>query len=271
MNILEPSGIVESIFGSTIWIELVPVKKGANFVSFLKDVDIDVVGKPSVHPNGNVSIHPRYVSSSHVLDYGIKSSDGEASTKEISVADFRNSQQLYNKLKPKNSPYKILHDRSSFLRAKELYDPISYIEQEIRKKYVKEVGYGKIPEPKGYRKDLPDHKVSQLDLFEILSLELLKPASDHYFTQQIEQGVNIVDARHLTRLDEYDLPFDNAELVRFRSIRNAVMHFRIVTIEDVDFIIKTQSKMYQFGIKELTRDAFIAGAARNQWLATRGT
>ncbi|GEM_PF-3357045 len=249
MNIVKPKGKLEELIGTGLWIELVPTRKGLEFSEYFTDVDIDIMSAPFVQGDGIVRIQPVWESSSHILYFG--EPRDEKLSRQITVADFRNSRDFYAKLTGKKAGYKVLYDRVSFFRSKELYEHIAQVEQYIREKYVAEVGYDDLPVPQKFRSDSVDHRITQFDLFELTAIEFLKPASDDYFELQISIGLSPTDARKLTRLDEFGIPLSGPELNRFRQIRNSIMHFKVVTNDDVAFIVDAHSKMSYFHLSDI--------------------
>lgn len=177
----------------------------------------------------------------------------ENSKEKVSIIDFKGSEKFYNcfrKDKPK-SP-KIVSDEFSVNRAKAMYEYIARIETKLRDgiKIDKELNIA----PKNYKKNLPDSRLSQIDLTEYLERILLRKSSEDYFLKHAlgaETHDELVAARNLTVLDEENLPYSEEDFRKFIRIRNAIMHFRVITHKDCEALLVFYGKFEQHNFEVL--------------------
>jgi hypothetical protein len=90
-----------------------------------------------------------------------------------------------------------------------------------------------------------------------MNKHLLKPSSKSYFLSQLNAaGDNeelIIQARNSLVLDELEMPFSTDEFTSFIKVRNAIMHFKVVTFSDTQSVIRLHEKLMQYGILKLAR------------------
>lgn len=177
----------------------------------------------------------------------------------IDIPDFNNSEQLYAVLSGDKSFGKIITDKYSSKRGALLYEYISRMEGQLRKEYIKQFGTTSI-NPSNYNSKLPDHKINQYGLFEMVEKELLSPASEDFYIKNVglaSSKEDLIKARKLTRLDEMKLPFSNEDFEHMRNVRNGVMHFRVITRQDAEKLLEIAARFenYTYGnlIKEMAK------------------
>lgn len=180
--------------------------------------------------------------------------DGEI---KLSFADFEGSDEFYAVVAKKNSPLKIIKDEFSVQRSTSLFEYISKIELDLRQAVYRNRYTINAEAPINKRSKTPDDTISQYDLTEIMNKHLLKPSSKSYFLSQLNAaGDNeklIVQARNSLVIDELEMPFSTDEFTSFIKVRNAIMHFKVVTFSDTQSIIRLHEKLMQYGISKLAR------------------
>lgn len=90
-----------------------------------------------------------------------------------------------------------------------------------------------------------------------MNKHLLKPSSKSFFLSQLNAAGDseqlIMQARNSLVIDELEMPFSIDEFTSFVKVRNAIMHFRVVTFSDAQTVIGFHEKLMQYGILKLAR------------------
>lgn len=162
----------------------------------------------------------------------------ESFDKIVEIQDFKSSKEFYDIFSGK-SKHKILSDEHSYARASDLYEFASKVETKLRLEYVKQYSEN-ISLPKNYNSKLRDHIIGQFETFELFTDLLHSDSSDDFYLSRIKNAVNDKEkiiARKLNKLDELNFEITREEFDRFCKVRNAIMHFRVITTEDsVEFL-----------------------------------
>lgn len=211
----------------------------------LDALDIEIYAEPYIE--GNVlSFSP--TASSKELTYYISRLPGTDESrwnpKQVFIADFPNSESFYNLFRGEKKTFKILTDDYSYKRAQVLYEYVADLEKTMRNWYARSYGGDQI-NPKNKMHKLPDHLIAQLDILEFFQHVLFSPSSDDYFLENIKKASTsaaLLSIRKATKSDEMKLPFSEEEYRKFAHIRNAVMHFKVITINDASFCLDFVSK-----------------------------
>lgn len=176
---------------------------------------------------------------------------------ELTFIDFEGSDDLYAAIAKKNSPLKIIKDEFSIQRSASLFQYLSKIELDLRQAVYRNRRSIDADAPSVKRSKTPDDTISQYDLTEIMNKHLLKPSSDQYFLSQLHAAGDdeelIHEARKSLVINELELPFTPEEYTTFIKVRNAVMHFKVVTFSDVQVVIRLHEKLMQYGMLKLAR------------------
>lgn len=171
----------------------------------------------------------------------------------LKIPDFKGSKDFYSRLSARSSKVKILEDKFSEDRGEILFKYISQTEKGLRKRYHDFYDVEELAKSRDYINRRPDHFINYYGLSEMINDQLLAPSSNQFYIDKLSTASNVQEklaARTFTRLDELDLPIDAEDLRQFAKIRNAVMHFRVVTYEEAEFLLRV-SAFYQ--VKELER------------------
>ena len=180
--------------------------------------------------------------------------DGEIN---ISCSDFDASDEFYEAIGKKNSPLKIIKDEFSIQRSASLFEYISKIELDLRQGVFRNRHNIDAEDPANKRSKTPDDTISQYDLTEIMNKHLLKPSSEAFYLSRLnaagDDEQQIVEARNTLVIDELEMPFSIDEFKSFVRVRNAIMHFRVVTFSDAELVVKFHEKLMQYGILQLAR------------------
>lgn len=183
-----------------------------------------------------------------------KIKDGEIN---ISCSDFDASDDFYEAISKRNSPLKIIKDEFSVQRSASLFEYISKIELELRQGVYRNRHNIDAEDPANKRSKTPDDTISQYDLTEIMNKHLLKPSSETFYLSRLNAAGDderqIVEARNTLVIDELEMPFSIDEFKSFIRVRNAIMHFRVVTFSDAELVIKFHEKLMQYDILQLAR------------------
>lgn len=163
--------------------------------------------------------------------------------KKKHIANFPCSATLYEFCKGSvGKRPKIVTDAYSVERSEILFAAFSELEVRLRKRIVKDENLNRMIDDlnlEGIRLKDGNHKVSNMTLFEIITLVLMSPCSENYYLERVEESDRSNEAlatlRGLRVLDEVYFPLNFEELDRLRNIRNACMHFKIITHDDFLF------------------------------------
>lgn len=174
---------------------------------------------------------------------------------KLTFVDFEGSDGFYAAIAKKNSPLKIIKDEFSVQRSAPLFQYLSKIELDLRQAVYRNRHSINADAPSAKRGKTPDDTISQYDLTEIMNKHLLKPSSDKYFLSQLNAAGDdkelILQARKSLVINELEMPFTPEEYTSFIKVRNAVMHFKVVTFSDVQVVIRLHEKLMQYGILKL--------------------
>lgn len=231
-------------------------------MELLKSIDIKLVSIPyysksdstfeiiphRVNREVSMDVYPAEMRKMHQIK------EGEI---KISLADFEGSDDFYAAVARKTSPLKVIKDEFSVQRSASLFEYISKIELDLRQGVYRNRHSINAEDPVNKRSKTPDDTISQYDLTEIMNKHLLKPSSKSFFLSQLNAaGDNeqlILRARDSLVIDELEMPFSIDEFTSFVKVRNAIMHFRVVTFSDAETVIGLHERLMQYGIMQLAR------------------
>lgn len=175
-------------------------------------------------------------------------------TKTEQFDNFENSDKFYQKIE-KSKTIKIIIDEFSNELNIKLYTGFDLIEGKWRQFIITQSGLEKIKQsknPKDYRKEVCDHKVSQYTLSELFENFLQLTASDEYIKKEWKNSDksedSLINLIKLTKIDEYNFPLSDNELKILQDARNRCMHFRVTspqsykeTVEKINKYLKTEA------------------------------
>ena len=231
-------------------------------MELLESLDIKLVSRPYYSKSDNTfEIIPHRVNREVLMDIypaelrKIHQTNGGRI--KISFADFEKSDEFYAAVAKKTSPLKVIKDEFSVQRSASLFEYISKIELDLRQGVYRNRHSINAEDPTNKRSKTPDDTISQYDLTEIMNKHLLRPSSESFFLSQLNAAGDdeklIMQARNSLVIDELEMPFTFDEFTSFVKVRNAIMHFRVVTFSDAQLVIRLHEKLLQYGILGLAR------------------
>ncbi len=231
-------------------------KRENEIKNFLNGIDLHLSWEP-LFTEGKVSLRVRPISKDIVVDKlppdKIFDEVRDKSKESVSILDFESSDEFYDYFRSdKSGSPKIVSDDFSVERAKAMYGFIARIELGLRSSIEEQSDIKLLP--KNFRRNLPDNKIAQIDLTEYLEKILLEKASDEFYLKYAlgaESHDALIAARHMTIIQEKQLPFSEKEFRHFINIRNAVMHFRVVTYKDCLDLLGFYGKFEQYSLSKL--------------------
>lgn len=171
----------------------------------------------------------------------------DKSGEEVYFNDFDQSYELYVYCSNDKKKTRIINDDFSNQRGGILHQTFARLETRLRIQLLSDQSLLKIVDGidsksiKGRRAKEPDYKLSQIALSEIFNHFLLSPCSEDYIAGQFEASAkksgDVIKIRSLRIVDEIKFPLTEAELKRLGRIRNATMHFKVITLDDYKFAI----------------------------------
>lgn len=240
--------------------------------SYLQKTNIVLESKPYYDQNV-VRIFPHEVSRTEeyrIIPWGDEPSEfDDYFVKKVTVPDFEGADEFYSKISKKTSPIKIITDQYSIRRGRELFELISDDELSLRNQmldYLTENSDDKsILAPQYFSSELPDDRVAQYTLFEMLEKYLLQPASKEFYLNKINKATSdneLLGARSSTVMQEIGVPISEAEFKKYKNIRNAAMHFKVVSYGDVKFMIEAHRRLRHYNFMKPLND-FYANTKRS--------
>lgn len=216
--------------------------------------DLELSSEPIFDENRRTAtISPISVGSVVQYDYfPIELSKGLAGYKprEIVVSRFKGDEDVYQIAK-RNSDLKIIEDKYSARRGAVLFEYISEIEKGLRQNYHTFYNTDELKRSRYHNSKAPDHFITYYTLSEMVNEQLLAPSSREYFLELLKSAVSIeekVMARDSTRLEELEIPFSPDDLKKFITIRNAVMHFRVVTHQELTTLLDLAQRYQHYSM-----------------------
>lgn len=233
-------------------------------IAYLQDIDIVLPSEPRVK-DGILSITPYEITQS--IEYNnVPPSFTELfpeglASQAVNVPDFESSEQFYKKISHKNSPLKIISDQFSIRRGEELFKIISNDELHLRR-LVKKYSQNSTTSdqaPSNPRKDSADDIVAQYGLFELLEKHLLRQSSSAFYLDRLNIAETDKDrllARESTVVDELGMSVSKDDFNRYTRVRNAVMHFKVITHQDAVFMVGVHEKLIHYNFERVTREMY---------------
>ncbi len=221
----------------------VQYKNRRKFLASLNSIDIVLEKVPVFDETQKVAtLHP--VLEFREIKYTLYPDSDPDWSVSIRPADFHASDDFYNLAKGVNAPFKIIRDKFSIKRGISVMQYLGEIEIGLREAYLQHTNeqYSKASKER-------DHPINSLTLSDMVFKELLSKSSNEFYLQKIKEATSNEDylsARSLSRIDELGIPLTRDEFERLISARNAVMHFKVVTLDDVDNIISTVQKLHHY-------------------------
>ncbi len=257
MIVEEVQNIVERMFTKYHYSIRIICDNPAGFVKELEAIDdLTLFEKPYCYKNSNeVIVYPRPLNVK-LRYYYLRipgKSKNEWKYNDIVFEDFKGSKSFYAVFTKKKGA-KILSDEYSNRRAKLLYEKVGALEQTLRTWYYDLYGLEKIDKGDKRTKDA-DHPIAQLELGKFFYSYLSEPPSDDFFLAKYGDARSereVLQLKALTRFDEMFHDISKGEFSKFINIRNAIMHFKVLTISDalftIDFISRfnTENLVAQF-------------------------
>ncbi len=257
MKIVENANLIDSLLSSHRKITLSCDNENKGML-LLNDIEIELTTKPHYDASKKtltVTLREttEELSFSHIPE-SARSVFEEVGLDDASVRlpDFKGSNQFYAEISKGSSPIKVVSDQFSTRRGARLFEMTGQIELALRDILYKD-GRGLLESrgirPQNIRSKSPDDPMAQYNLTEILEKYLLQLSSDSYYLSKLdvaEDDRDSIAARNSVILDELEVPVGQDEFKKYIKIRNAIMHFKVVTIDDAQTLISIHEKLLQY-------------------------